>query len=314
MTRESAVVEVTREGAVAESPDGGVIEAGREFRFCQPQDCQGSFPMRPLASLIGMAGALWRYRQFIRTSIRAELQGRFARSRLGAAWHILHPLAQSAILAMVLSEVMGARLPGSASSNAYPIYLMAGSAAWGLFSEILTRCITVFITYAGSLKKISFPRLCLPVIVWGSALLNHFLLLAAMTLVFLLLGQPPGPTWLALPLGVLLISLFAFGLGLLLGIINVFSRDVAEASGIVLQIWFWLTPIVYAPELVPERFRWLLGLNPLLPFVRLYQDALLYRRWPDLMALLPSAGLALLLVALAFLLFRRAGSELVDAL
>lgn len=270
--------------------------------------------MRVLSPLISMIVVLWRYRQFIRTSIKSELLGRFARSSLGALWHILHPLAQSAILAMVLSEVMGARLPNVSSATAYPIYLMAGNAAWGLFNEILTRCINVFITYSGSLKKISFPRLCLPMIVWGSALVNHLLLLLAVTVVFACLGQRPHASWLALPLGIVLISLFAFGLGLLLGIINVFARDVAEISGIVLQLWFWMTPIVYAGDMVPERFRWLIKLNPLVPFVRIYQDALLYHRWPDLAQLWPSVAIALVLFVMAFILFRRAGSELVDAL
>ena len=270
--------------------------------------------MRPLSPVTGMVAALWRYRHFIRTSIRAELQGRFARSSLGALWHILHPLAQAAILALVLAEVMGMRLPNMTDRAAYPVYLMAGNAAWGLFTEILNRCISVFIAYAGSLKKISFPRLCLPVIVWGSALVNHLLLLLAIGVVFIALGHFPTAAWLALPLGFLLISMFAFGLGLILGIINVFSRDVAEASGIVLQIWFWLTPIVYSSEMVPQRLRWLVALNPLAPMVRLYQDALLHGRWPDLSALAAPAALALFFVALAFALFRRAGSELVDAL
>jgi lipopolysaccharide transport system permease protein len=108
--------------------------------------------------------------------------------------------------------------------------------------------------------------------------------------------------------------MFAVGLGLLLGILNVFSRDVAEVAGILLQIWFWLTPIVYAADLVPERFRWLIRLNPLTPMVRLYQDALLTQRWPDPWALLAPLVLALTLLTLAFLLFRRASGELVDAL
>lgn len=270
--------------------------------------------MHVLQSTIGMASALWRYRHFIQTSIRAELRGRFARSNLGALWHILHPLAQAAILAMLLSKVMGARLPNVTDSAAYPIYLMAGNAAWGLFTEIFTRCITVFITYAGTLKKISFPRLCLPVIVWGNALVTHLFLLLAIFVVFIALGHRPTLTWLALPLGILLISVFAFGLGLLLGIINVFSRDVAEVSGILLQIWFWLTPIIYPIELVSDRFGWLLRFNPLVPMVRIYQEALLYDRWPDLAALWPASLLALTLFVLSFLLFRRASSELVDTL
>jgi lipopolysaccharide transport system permease protein len=260
-----------------------------------------------------MISALWRFRHFILTSIRSEFQGRFARSSLGALWHILNPLAQAAILAMILSEVMGIRLPGM-DRAAYPIHLMAGTAAWGLFAEIFNRCVTVFITYSGSLKKISFPRLCLPMIVWGSALLNHLLLLAAIGVVFLFLGHPPNAGWLLLPASILLISMFAFGLGLLLGIINVFVRDVAEVTGILLQIWFWLTPIVYTAEQVPSRFRWLVSLNPMAPLVETYEDAMLMGRWPDLASLGPVALVAAVLVVLAFLLFRRASAELVDAL
>ncbi len=270
--------------------------------------------MRPLASASGMISALWRFRHFILTSIRAEFKGRFARSGLGAAWHILNPLAQAAILSLILSQVMGIRLQGVQDPAAYPIHLMAGTAAWGLFSEIFNRCVTVFITYAGSLKKISFPRLCLPMIVWGSALLNHLLLLAAITIVFTLLGHPPNTAWLALPLSILLISMFAFGFGLVLGIINVFARDVAEVTGILMQIWFWLTPIVYSVDAVPARFRWFVSLNPMAPLVVAYQDAMLSGRWPDLAALWPTAAVTLVLVAFAFLLFRRASAELVDAL
>ena len=269
--------------------------------------------MRPLMSASGMISALWRFRHFILTSIRSEFQGRFARSSLGAVWHILNPLAQAAILALILSEVMGIRLPNM-DRAAYPIHLMAGTAAWGLFAEIFNRCVSVFITYSGSLKKISFPRLCLPMIVWGSALLNHLLLMTAIGVVFLFLGHPPNVTWLALPLSILLISMFAFGLGLILGIINVFVRDVAEVTGILLQIWFWLTPIVYTAEAVPSRFRWLVSLNPMAPLVETYEDAMLMGRWPDLTTLGPVALITAVLVTLAFLLFRRASAELVDVL
>jgi lipopolysaccharide transport system permease protein len=270
--------------------------------------------MRTLTPVAGMISALWRFRHFILTSIRSEFQGRFARSGLGALWHILNPLAQAAILALILSEVMGMRLPNMTDRAAYPIHLMAGTAAWGLFSEIFNRCVTVFITYAGSLKKISFPRLCLPLIVWGSALVNHVLLLVAIGVVFLFMGHPPNTAWLVLPLGILLISMFAFGLGLLLGIINVFARDVAEVSAILLQIWFWLTPIVYSADAVPERFRWIVSLNPMAPLVGTYQDAMLLGQWPHLAALWPAVLVSTVLVALAFLLFRRASSELVDVL
>lgn len=261
-----------------------------------------------------MFGALWRYRHFILASILGELKGRFARSRLGLLWSVLHPLAQAAIFALVLAEVLGAKLAGVDNKAAYPIYLMSGLAAWGLFGEILNRCLTVFIEYSGTLKKIAFPRLCLPVIVGGSAVLNHLLLLAAMGVVFLFFGHYPSVTWLVLPLGTVLIAMFAFGLGVMLGIFNVFSRDVGQVLAVVLQIWFWMTPIVYMPEIVPEHLRWLFNLNPMVPLITFYHDVLLFGRLPDFSTLVVPSLIAAALFAGSFLLFRRASAELVDAL
>lgn len=261
-----------------------------------------------------MFGALWRYRHFIFASILGEFKGRFARSRLGLFWSVLHPLAQAAIFALVLAEVLGAKLAGVDNKAAYPIYLMSGLAAWGLFSEILNRCLTVFIEYSGTLKKIAFPRICLPVIVGGSALLNHLLLLAAMSVVFLFFGHYPSVAWLALPLGIALTAMFAFGLGLMLGIFNVFSRDVGQVLAVILQIWFWMTPIVYTAGIVPEHLRWLFNLNPMVPLVTFYHDVLLFGRWPDYGTLLVPAVMAVTLFVGAFLLFRRASAELVDVL
>ena len=98
---------------------------------------------------------LWRYRYFILASIRAEMKGRFARSRLGGLWFLLNPLAQALIFSIVLSQVLRARLPETDIDAAYSIYLLAGLAAWNLFSEILGRSTTIFIEQAPVMKKIS---------------------------------------------------------------------------------------------------------------------------------------------------------------
>jgi lipopolysaccharide transport system permease protein len=258
--------------------------------------------------------SLFAYRNFIFASIKGELRGRFARSKLGALWFILHPLAQATIFAIVLSEVLGAKIPGIASKNAYPIYLLSGMAAWALFAEIVNRCTSVFIDYSASLKKIAFPRICLPVIVGGSALLNHALLLVAIFVVFLFFGHVPGWATLAIPLGAVLIAAFAFGLGVMLGVFNVFARDVAQVLGVVLQLWFWLTPVVYTKDSLPKQMTFLERLNPLAPLVGIYQDALLYDRWPNWGELVAPAACAASLFVIAFMTFRRASADIVDEL
>lgn len=261
-----------------------------------------------------MFQGLWRYRYFILSSIRGELKGRFVRSRLGGIWFLLHPLAQALIFSIVLAQILQARLPESDVEAAYPIYLLSGLAAWSLFTEILSRSTTIFIEQAPVMKKIAFPRLCLPIVIWGTALLNHLLLLAAILFVFLLFGHVPGWALLSLPLGMVLISGMAFGLGIILGVMNVFIRDIGQAMAIVVQLWFWLTPIVYPASIVPEQYRSLTAINPMAPLVALYQNALLFDRWPQIQSVAGPAIFAATIVGFAFVLFRRASPELVDAL
>jgi lipopolysaccharide transport system permease protein len=248
------------------------------------------------------------------SSIKAEFRSRFARSKLGAMWMILNPLAQAAIYAFVLSELMPGRLKGIESKTAYAVYLMAGTAAWGLFAEILNRCTTVFIEYSNTLKKIAFPRLCLPLIVGGSALLNHFLLLTALAIVFLFLGYLPNTAWFVLPVAMMLIALFSFGLGIILGLLNVFSRDVGQVLATVMQLWFWLTPVVYTADSIPKRFSFIIDLNPMAGIVKIYQDALLFGKTPEWSNLTTPFMFAFGLFLFSFWIFRRASADLVDAL
>lgn len=256
----------------------------------------------------------WRFRHFILAAVQGEIRGRFARSKIGALWIVLNPLAQAAIFALVLSQVLAARLPGESSPAAYPMYLMAGLAAWGLFSEILSRSLNIFIEYSGAMKKIAFPRICLPLIVLGVALVNHAFLLASIAVVFLFFGETPHLAWLYLPLGIGLVAAFAFGLGIFLGVLNVFVRDIAQIMGVVLQMWFWLTPVVYVRDILPAPLQTIVGYNPMTALAAIYQNAMVFHRAPDWAALASVCGIALVFVAAAMLVFRRASPELVDAL
>ena len=196
--------------------------------------------------------AIWNYRYFIFSSVKSEMVGRFARSKIGAVWMVLHPLAMALIYILVLSEVLGAKIGGVEHKAAYAIYLMAGITAWGLFSEISLRCLNVFIENGSALKKIMFPRICLPLIVWVGASINHLILLSVIFIIFIFYGHMPTLHWLAVIPGFLLLSAFGLGIGVLTGVLNVFSRDVGQIMTVVFNLWFWLTPIVYTKEILPE--------------------------------------------------------------
>ena len=257
--------------------------------------------------------AAWSYRGFIRSSITNEFRTRLARSRFGTAWLVLHPLAQVLIFATILSSVLAARLPGVTNSYGYVVYLMSGIVCWNLFSEILSRCVTVFVDNSSLLRKMNFPRIALPFIVVGSALVNNSALMVVVLAALPLLGYMPDAHWLWLPLLITITAMFAAGFGLVLGTLHVFARDIGQIVGVVLQFWFWVTPVVYPASIVPERFREVLEYNPMAPLVAAYHDILVYGKAPGL-GVLVTAACAIVMLCLAVLVFRRAAPELVDAL
>ncbi len=261
-----------------------------------------------------MMRALWSYRGFVAGSVRREFQAKYRNTMLGAAWAVLSPLAMILVYTMIFSQVMQSKLPGNASQYGYSIYLCAGILTWGLFSEILARSQNVFLENANLLKKISFPRICLPVIVVLNALLNFAIIFGLFTAFLILSGQFPGAVFLLLLPVIALQVLLALGLGMVLGVLNVFFRDVGQFFTIFLQFWFWLTPIVYPASIVPESVREAMKFNPMAALIQACQDILVAGRAPAWGDLLPGAVLALALCALGLHLFRRRAGEMVDEL
>lgn len=265
--------------------------------------------------MTGLLRALWRYRGFILGSVRREFQARYANSMLGAAWTILNPLAMIVVYTVVFSNVMKARLPGSDSPFAYSIFLCAGVLPWGLFTEIVGRGQNVFLEHANLIKKLNFPRICLPAIVVLHAGLNFAIIFGLFLGFLLLVGGFPGWALLgAVPVLLTLIAL-GIGLGITLGVLNVFFRDTGQFFSIVLQFWFWLTPIVYSAAILPESIRGpLLAWNPMAPLVDASQTIFVGAKWPEWHALWMPAAVALALCLLGVHLFSRHAGEMVDEL
>jgi lipopolysaccharide transport system permease protein len=210
--------------------------------------------------------------------------------------------------------VLAARLPGIENKYAYAIYLMAGLLAFTLFSEIINRCLNLFIEQGNLMKKMSFPRITLPTIVVGSCLLNSILLFIAMLGIFALLGHQfsAAMLWL-LPL-TLIVVVLALGIGLILGVMNVFLRDIGQVVPIILQMLFWFTPIVYPVTIIPEAYRHWMNFNPIYPLTNAYQQILVYGINPEWEGVLIIAAIGLLLAGASLYMFRRASAEMVDSL
>lgn len=269
---------------------------------------------RSLAEPLGlkMPRALWQYRSFILGMVVREFRTRYVNSLLGGTWAILNPLAMIVIYTLIFSGIMGARLPGVEDHLAYSLYVCAGLLPWMYFAELLTRCQTVFLEHATLLKNVNFPSLSLPVILVLSCTVNFAIIFLLFLLFLAVTGHLPGWEIIGfLPL-LALQQAFALGLGILLGTINVFYRDIAQLVGVILQFWFWFTPIVYSISLLPERIQTVFELNPMMRLVSAYQGIILYNQWPVWSHLyLHFLGTAVLL-AVAFLVFHRLSGEMLD--
>lgn len=264
--------------------------------------------------MVELLRGVWRFRDFISASVKREFASRYQGTQLGVFWPIIHPLALILIYTLVFSEIMRPRLPGHESRFAYSIYLTAGFVTWSLFSELLVRSVGIFVSNANLLKKVNVHKLAFPAIAFISALVQSAILLSCFVVFLVLTGGFPGIPFLAVVPVLAVASLFAMGLGLFLATVNVFYRDVEQSTNLVLQFWFWVTPVVYPASALPDSVKALISWNPMWPVVRAMQQIFVEQRFPDWSTLAYPLLLAIALIAFAKTAFERLASELVDEL
>ena len=224
-------------------------------------------------SILLRGGAqVWTWRGFILASVVREIRSRYARSLFGWAWLVVPPAVLIAIYTLVFSRLMrGAGLPDHGPYT-YAIFLCAGLLTWQWFSDLLSRVVGLFTNHATLLKKTIVPwyaLLAVDVLVTGFGMAVQMSLFAALLLA---LGLWPG--WSALQYVPLLMvqGLLAVGLGLGLAVLQVFFRDVGLAVPLVLQVWFWMSAIVYPLSALPGWGQELLQWNLMMPIVQGYQN------------------------------------------
>jgi len=256
----------------------------------------------------------WSVRQYILASVRRDFVARYLGTQLGFFWAIAQPLAMIAIYTLVFAAIMKPALPDHDSRFAYSIYLCAGIILWQLFSELLTRSVGVFVHNGNLLKKVSLPKFALPVIVMLSGLTNFAIILALFVCFLIGIGAFPGPVVLALVPVIVIVVALALGLGVLLATVNVFYRDVEQITGLVLNFWFWLTPVVYPVRTLPDALATVLAWNPMWPLVSFAQSIFLDRRLSDWTSLLYPAAVACAMLVMGVYSFKRLSGDIVDEL
>jgi lipopolysaccharide transport system permease protein len=261
-----------------------------------------------------MIGSLWQYRGYVGASVARELRLRYAGSALGALWQVLSPLSMIAIYTIVFSGLMKARLEGVGDAYAYTIYVCSGLLAWTMFAEILVRSQTMFLDNGNLLKKSSFPRSCVPAIIGASALASFAIVYSVFLALLALSGRWPGVVTIGALVPLLLLALLGLAAGVFLGVVHVFFRDVGQVLAIALQVWFWLTPIIYPVHILPPSYAKWIGINPVTPIVQALQTIFVGHAWPDWETLAYPAVLAVALALLSAMVFRRQAPWIVDEL
>lgn len=203
---------------------------------------------------------LWHYKELFYIFAWRDIKVRYKQTAIGVLWAILQPF-----LSMVVFSVFFGGLANIPSSGIpYPIFVFSGLLFWNYFSTSLTSSSNSLVSNEAIIKKIYFPRLLLPLSATITPLVDFFL--AGVILAGLMVYYHFAPTLLGLlliPVLIIITLLTASGVGAFLASINVRYRDVREALPFFIQILFFVTPVIYPTTLVPERFQWLLGLNPM---------------------------------------------------
>lgn len=233
---------------------------------------------------------------------------RYTHSTLGYAWSVLNPLLFFLIYYFVFTTFMRLDVPN------YPGFLLLGVALWNFFSEGTTNGASALLARADLLTKTVVPRQIMVYAALMSAALTFVINLGVLLVVLEVTGTPIGLPALLFPVLLMDLALLTLGMALLLAPLYVRYRDVGYLWNIALQIGFWLTPIIYLDVMVPERWRWIVWVNPVGRIIGDSRRALIYGWWPAPRGLVLTTAMSIGVCALGYVVFHRMQGRLVEHL
>ena len=216
------------------------------------------------------------------------------------------------ILMLIFTAIFGIMAKIPSDEVWYPVFSLTALLPWTYFSQAVTRASESVVTNAKIVSKIYFPRLWLPLAMVVSPLIDFALSMVLLFGLLIYAGIPFSWKVVTLPVFILLAMLTALGLSLFTSAMNAKYRDVGHAIPFVMQIWMYLTPIVYPVSLVPEQWRWLYGLNPMAGVIEGFRWALLGRTAPDLVVMAESIIVLSILLIMGLVYFRQMERQFAD--
>src|SRR5262249_15886991 len=243
------------------------------------------------------AKALWKYRSLVAELVIRDIKVRYKRSVLGVFWTMLAPLLNMVALTAVFSALLKTQIQN------YPVYFMTGSLFWGFFAQSTSNAASQTQDSNEMAKRIYIPRSVFVIASIGVGLVNLALSIVPLILILIATGFPVHATWVFLPISILIEAFFTAGVGFILFTMASRFSDVREMYLVLVQTWFFLTPIVYHPSIVPPRFRIALWANPLSYLLQTFRRPIYDGIIPDLRFLAASAGLGLATLVIGWIYF-----------
>lgn len=290
-------MDVVNAANVGESPG---LEHAESFTVSSPE--LPHVKIRPSKGWVALKiRDLWTYRELLYFLTWRDIKVRYKQTALGASWAIIQPLFTMLIFTLFFGKL--AKIPSDGIP--YPIFAYAGLLPWTFFSNAVTNSGNSLVGSSNLITKVYFPRMIIP----GAAVMAGLVdfAIAFAVLVVLMIYYGVALTWsvLALPLLVTLTSLLALGVGMWMSALNVKYRDVRYALPFLIQLWMFASPIIYPASLLPEKWRWVLWLNPLSGIIEGYRASLLGQTAFDWPALAISTVITLAVLIYSAYSFRR---------
>ena len=243
--------------------------------------------------------SLYEYRELLKTSISKDVRGKYKNSVLGILWSFLNPLLQIAVYAIVFPLIMKSNLPN------YTVFLCCGLIPWNFFSAAISRTSFTMVENGNIIKKVYFPREILPISVVTSEAIN-FIISTIIILAFVFgYGMGLSKFLIFYPLVLLVQYVLLIGISFIVSSVTVYFRDLQHFIGIALQLLFYATPIVYAPNTIPENFQWILKFNPMTYVINGYRDIFYYKQMPDLSSMAIVLVIGIIVCLLGYFIFSK---------
>jgi lipopolysaccharide transport system permease protein len=251
---------------------------------------------------------LWAYRELIYFLTWRDIKVRYKQTLLGVAWAVIQPLFTMLLFALFFGKL--AKLPSDGIP--YPIFAYAGLLPWTFFSNAVTSSGNSLVASSNLITKVYFPRMIIPGAAVMAGLVDFAVAFVILIVLMFYYGVSLTMNFFALPLLITLTALLALGVGMWLSALNVKYRDIRYALPFLIQLWLFASPIIYPVSLMPQKWRWLLWLNPLSGIIEGYRAALLGRTAFPWQALALSALITFAILLSSAYSFRRMERSFAD--